>query len=80
MPDPGGEPCLDQAVRVRLVDLLDRDIAVDLLDGDIAVEQLVAASPHSCCCTAAHQLGQPVTAGQQHTGVGICPTAGRPRW
>jgi hypothetical protein len=70
MADPGGEPRLDQAVRVRLV---------DLLDGDIAIQQLVAASPHPRRRTAAHQLGQPVTAGQQHTGAGICPTYDRPR-
>ena len=61
MPDPGREPCLDPAVCV-----------VDLLDGDVAVQQFVAGSPHPCRRPAADDLGQPVTAGQEQTGVGIC--------
>jgi hypothetical protein len=60
MPDPGREPGLDPAVCV-----------VDLLDGDVAVQQFVAGSPHPCRRPAAHDLGQPVTTGQQQTGVGI---------
>ena len=66
MPHPGSEPCLDQAVRLRLV---------DLLDGDVAAQQFVASSPHPCHRPAAHQLGQPVTPGQKHTSVKACLAA-----
>jgi hypothetical protein len=69
VPHAGSEPGLGQAVRVR---------PVELLDGDVAVQQVVAGSPHPCRRPAAHHLGQPVTAGQQQTGVGVCGADGRP--
>jgi len=70
MPYAGGKPCLEQAVRVRLV---------DLLDGDGAVQQLVLGAPHSRHGAPADQLCQPVAAGQEHPGGSIGDPQGRLR-
>jgi hypothetical protein len=53
---PGGEPCLDQGVRLWLV---------AQLDGDVAVQQFLASSPHPCGRTPAGRLGQLVKTGQR---------------
>jgi len=59
VPHPGGDAGLGQAVRVR---------RGELLGGDVPVQQFVPGPPHARRAAAAHPLGQPVPAGQQHTG------------